>query len=67
MDQVPVIVNECLRFDGFPFLYSCRWRRWRWDGGVKPLHGLGYPAAAVIVGVEDTDCAVGEGCRGDEG
>jgi len=61
VNQVPVVIDECSCFDGFPFLRSGRWRGRRLNCRVKPLNSLRRSAAAVVIGVENSDRTVGEG------
>ena len=64
VDQVPVVIDEGSLLASLPFTQFDRRSRRRSGRDVEPLHGLGYPAAAVVVCVADADRAVGEGARG---
>ena len=66
MNQVPIVIDEGSLLHGFPHFFRRRGRR-RCGRDVEPLHGLGCPAAAVVVCVVDADRAIGEECRGDGG
>ncbi len=64
VNQVPVVVDEGALLASLPFPQFDGQRRRRSCRDVEPLHGLGRPAAAVVVCVADAESAVGEGARG---
>jgi len=64
VNQVPVVVDEGALLASLPFPQFDGQRRRRRGRDVEPLHGLRYPAAAVVVCIADADRAVGEGSRG---